>query len=669
MPRLLVLPPTELVKELLRPDASLVLKHPDVQVVIPRDDYLTVAEVLEKHIELLRSQVGQDSAETIREQARRSLSKLLPATSDLYAHLEAEARKRTKDHPAWRAVALALACNVDIYTSDPTLFGCGAAVWSPEALHATLEPWVAGEGRRGPAARTASMPKPSWYAFVEQGKPIGEPVEIPLAAWVHGTTGETLERGLRFEAVGDHSEAWRCYLAGASSGDPEVVPTACYLLGRLANRLGIGEWADSWYRSAISYEHRDVRAAASLQLARALIKQGESESRGEAERLLRTCWEARHPLFSGSAALELAALVGSGDRMLEAREILLEASAWDGAESRFMAADTMRRMFGTNDPEAVQLAYERAEASADSQWGSASANNLGIYLRQLGRYPAAESAFRRAIASGVDENVEAATRNLYATLIVEERLDDARIVHAQFRPAEVGTIQEAVTELIDRAGLLAAVGRLDVALEAMLELELVAPDERPFVPWVWLRVEQRRLYMDDQEIASEGTVAQALIEIAHRLEAAGREQDGANLLRDAVELKVISSLDAMLATQTRPAEAEVRRCLGNTSIYSLGEPAGDLSVPGQGTESDLLHFTVDDSAGIERVLLPLFTRPEFLQTALVRNPDWQTFKILEIEGQPLLDNVDSDVTIVINPWTILEFLFPYQPPSPTELKL
>ena len=109
------------------------------------------------------------------------------------------------------------------------------------------------------------------------------------------------------------------------------------------------------------------------------------------------------------------------------------------------------------------------------------------------------------------------------------------------------------------------------------------------------------------------------------------------------------------------AVTSVRDQFSKTDIYALGQPAGDTSVPGQGTESDLLHFTIDADDGTEKVMLPVFTRPDIMREALLRNPDWQTLSVLQINGQALLDNVDSDVTIVINPWSKLEFQIPPPP--------
>jgi prevent-host-death family protein len=103
---------------------------------------------------------------------------------------------------------------------------------------------------------------------------------------------------------------------------------------------------------------------------------------------------------------------------------------------------------------------------------------------------------------------------------------------------------------------------------------------------------------------------------------------------------------------------DVRHALTQVDVFALGRPAGDTSVPGQGTDSDLLHFTVDDEHGREVVMLPIFTAVETLRSALIRNEDWQSLYVLLISGRALLQNVDADVTIVIDPWSDAEFQIP-----------
>lgn len=112
------------------------------------------------------------------------------------------------------------------------------------------------------------------------------------------------------------------------------------------------------------------------------------------------------------------------------------------------------------------------------------------------------------------------------------------------------------------------------------------------------------------------------------------------------------------AIEADAGDRVVRDLLRAADIFVLGQPAGDTSVPGQGTESDILHFTVDDAEGHEQVLMPVFTRPDVMRSALQRNPDWQDQSVLQVSGGDLLANRDGDVTLVIDPWSSLEFQIP-----------
>jgi hypothetical protein len=142
--------------------------------------------------------------------------------------------------------------------------------------------------------------------------------------------------------------------------------------------------------------------------------------------------------------------------------------------------------------------------------------------------------------------------------------------------------------------------------------------------------------------------------------------DSSFLLRPADKRPALDSLDQ--AIQHRGAKetgklTRVRDELARSNVYALGTPAGDTSVPSRGTESDLLHFTVEDE---DHVMLPVFTQPQILRSALERNPEWQKLSVLELNGGELLDAIDDDVTTVINPWSDLEFRIPPKHPKPSD---
>jgi hypothetical protein len=111
------------------------------------------------------------------------------------------------------------------------------------------------------------------------------------------------------------------------------------------------------------------------------------------------------------------------------------------------------------------------------------------------------------------------------------------------------------------------------------------------------------------------------------------------------------------AIKAGAGDAAVRELLSQSEVLALGEPAGDTSVPGQGSESNILHFSIDE-AGNDRWFMPVFTRAEFIESAVQRTPEWESYGVIELNGQELLAARDKDVTLVINPWSSLEFQLP-----------
>lgn len=129
------------------------------------------------------------------------------------------------------------------------------------------------------------------------------------------------------------------------------------------------------------------------------------------------------------------------------------------------------------------------------------------------------------------------------------------------------------------------------------------------------------------------------------------------------QLPVVQGLEDVLASAHGDPEKSslIRQALAEVHVYALGMPAGDIQAPGVRTESDLLHFTIDDEDGHEAV--PVFTRPEVARVALGRKPDWRSLYVMQISGRELLENIDANVTTIINPWSDLEFRIPPRTPS------
>jgi hypothetical protein len=122
---------------------------------------------------------------------------------------------------------------------------------------------------------------------------------------------------------------------------------------------------------------------------------------------------------------------------------------------------------------------------------------------------------------------------------------------------------------------------------------------------------------------------------------------------DLGDLAGVSTLESALITGQ--GVSAVRDLLTSAEVFVLGEPAGDTSVPGVGSESDILHYSADSDGGDERAFMPLFTRVDVLKRALEENSEWESLSVLRVDGGALLKSRDNDVTLVINPWSKLEF--------------
>jgi hypothetical protein len=106
----------------------------------------------------------------------------------------------------------------------------------------------------------------------------------------------------------------------------------------------------------------------------------------------------------------------------------------------------------------------------------------------------------------------------------------------------------------------------------------------------------------------------------------------------------LSRLALETAIEASGEREHIRDLLAKSQVFALGEPAPD-------DESDLLHFEIEEDNGRDVVMMPVFTNRGVLHSALVRNPDWLTLLVLVVSGGEIIDNRDSDVALVVNPWS------------------
>jgi prevent-host-death family protein len=212
--------------------------------------------------------------------------------------------------------------------------------------------------------------------------------------------------------------------------------------------------------------------------------------------------------------------------------------------------------------------------------------------------------------------------------------------------------------LVSRRGIpIAVLLPFDVDVEGMVDSRLSE-----------LRDQRRQMR---EEIKRDGALdaEQAAIWVEEHEHASVRDARSDNGMRDFItwNRSVADSLsadksrrrleEAVRAFRDNPRGDEIiRDALGEAEVLCLGEPAGHVA-ENAGTESELLHFTVD-LEGSEQTLLPIFTRPEAIGIALRISPEWADLQVLQVNGAELEQSVGADVRVVINPWSPLELLLP-----------
>ena len=335
-------------------------------------------------------------------------------------------------------------------------------------------------------------------------------------------------------------------------------------------------------------------------------------------------------------------------------------------------------------PEAEHLfaeSLEIAEELGDAIAKGAVLNNVALIKLDQNDYGAARQAFEAALLildyAREVYAVAVIRLNLARVAVFERRYDDASatldegLAEAQRIGARglvawahelTGWVEETraldilpePSEEESRAALTTALGHYEHAQDMYWEL-----GDGWRAAWSLESAARVAGYLSDQEKA-----LRYFEEAAGLYRQAGRENDAQRL--DSVIAETTSTeppeelplpsegllrLEAALEPGERDREL-VREAIRDTEVYTLGQPVDDVEAP----SSDLLHFTIDSDDGTVLTMLPIFTRGDTLRVALLRNPEWQALSVLEINGRALLDNIDTDVNVVVNPWTSSEFV-------------
>jgi DNA-binding XRE family transcriptional regulator len=116
--------------------------------------------------------------------------------------------------------------------------------------------------------------------------------------------------------------------------------------------------------------------------------------------------------------------------------------------------------------------------------------------------------------------------------------------------------------------------------------------------------------------------------------------------------------EAIARAQSQPdAVAEVSRHLSEATVFVLGRHLERVTTPGIYSGDELVYADFEVN-GRQVHGLPVFTQLGQMVPALRNNTEWRSYSVLRVDGRELLENLGSDVTIVINPWAEQSFSIP-----------
>jgi predicted nucleic acid-binding protein len=131
-----------LISELLRTRGRRLFAHPDLQLFIAERAWSEARHELRRRVALMEAQ-GRLAVGTGPELLDAALGlvelRVTRVPDPIFAHLEQAGRRRIpRDPDDWPTVALALALDAGIWTSDSDFLGCGLPTWTTDTLLAEL---------------------------------------------------------------------------------------------------------------------------------------------------------------------------------------------------------------------------------------------------------------------------------------------------------------------------------------------------------------------------------------------------------------------------------------------------------------------------------------------------------------------------------------------------
>ena len=245
---------------------------------------------------------------------------------------------------------------------------------------------------------------------------------------------------------------------------------------------------------------------------------------------------------------------------------------------------------------------------------------MGWLLAQLGDLDAAREAYRAVIASGHREHAPKAEVNL------------ALLMGRHGRPEQTRELLEQVIRSNHPQQAPRAMRHLARVLEQRGELEAA-----------------RSLLERARQSGDARQSAKAEADLQHLRDRLGHAEE------TAYGWLPPTPLERAISERDLPDRASaVSRQFAAAELVALGTPAGQSAAPGRAARSDLLCLSGEEG-GRPDVVIPVFTRTALLVPALLREPPWRDLPVLTLRGEDLLADLGEDETILIDPWTPLQF--------------
>lgn len=130
----LVVDASALVGELLRRRGRQILAHPELSLYIAPPQWDEALHELDRRVRHVADRLGKAAEELLTEAQALAEVAVVVVPEEVYSTLEEEARRRIEDPDDWPTVALALALDAGVWTSDLDFFGSGVATWKTETL-------------------------------------------------------------------------------------------------------------------------------------------------------------------------------------------------------------------------------------------------------------------------------------------------------------------------------------------------------------------------------------------------------------------------------------------------------------------------------------------------------------------------------------------------------